>query len=114
MKNRTKIICKISAMILFLAMAFEAFKIGIPYSITIGIMLISFSILCIPYLNKILYIPKKGKFFIIGTNFLTTAYTVRVEDTRYYKCFIAALIMILFWTITILYFKKNKKEVKSK
>lgn len=114
MKNRTKLIFKISAIILFLAMAFEAFKIGIPYSITIGIMLISFSILCIPYLDKIIYIPKKGKFFIVGTNFLTAAYAVRVEDTKYYKCLIAALIMALFWVITIIYFKKKKKASKNK
>ncbi len=77
-------------------------------------MLISFSILCIPSLDKIIYIPKSGKFFIIGTNFLTAAYAVRVEDTKYYKCLIAALIMALFWIITIIYFKKKKKVFKNK
>lgn len=110
MKTRTKIIFRIAAVILLLAMAFEAFKIGIPYSVTIGIMLISFSILCIPYLEKIVYIPTSGKFFIIGTNFLTAAYAVRVEDTKYYKCIIALLIMVFSWIITIIYFKKHKKD----
>lgn len=114
MKERTKIIFKITAIILFLMIAIEAFRIGIPYTITIGIMFISFSILFIPYLEKVMYIPIKAKIFIIITNFLTTAYAVKVEDYKYYKCIIATVIMMLFWIITILYLKRHKNEKDSK
>lgn len=112
MKKRAKLILKITAVILLFLMAIESFMVGIPYSITAGIMLISIGILFVPYLEKIIYIPLKGKIFIIITNFLTAAYSVKMNDTNYFKCVISAIIMLLFWGITILYYKyKNAKKV---
>ena len=114
MKERTKLIFKITAIVLLLLMAIESFLVANPYSITVGIMLLLTSILFIPNLEKKVNIPLKGKIFIFITNFFTTAYTVKIEDTNYFKCVIATVIMLVFWLITIIYFKRKENGKDSK
>lgn len=96
-----------------LLLSIQSFTYKLPYFIVLGIMLLLISILTNPWLNKILSIfniklTLKQKWFIGLSNFLTAAYSVKPSEKEFYRVIISALIMIMFWIVTIIYSKKKK------
>lgn len=102
---------------LMFGMAIQSFVFKTPYHIVMGVMLLLISFLFFPYSNKFLERFKiklsfLQKSFIIVSNFLITAISVNVEETRYYKCILPIIFMVIFWIITIIYSKSRLNKDK--
>ena len=96
-------------------MGIQSFFIKGPYMVVLGSMLILTSILFFPYLDKVtnlikVVLTKTQKIFIGLTNFIIAAYSMEVDETKYVKCILPIVLMIIVWIGTIVYSKLKSKR----
>ena len=96
-------------------MGIQSFFIKGPYMVVLGSMLILTSILFFPYLDIVMnlikvVLTKMQKTFIGLTNFIIAAYSMEVDETKYVKCILPIVLMIIVWIGTIVYSKLKSKR----